>query len=375
MKEFFVNRRLKGEIEIKLKYKDQPTKIWKADKFHLCAHIMAVAEQFMKDGYTMTLRQLYYQLVGKDLIPNHITVYKKLGKIKDDLLYSGMMDWSAFEDRTRVPKMAYAVNGVDHALEDAAKYYRINRQRGQEIYLELLTEKDAISEIIRRVTTRYHIRLVINKGYTSSSAIYSTYRRLIPMINEGKKVVILYFGDHDPSGLDMVRDIQDRLMFLFTRGQLMDDSKVQEWWEKEDLSVWDLPEDYIPEKRIEDWNDKDNDRFFQGRNATFIEEKELFTVHHVGLTREQVELYNLPANPAKIQSDPRGMQYFSEHKTMDSWEVDALSPQVIERLVEDAILKYIDKGLFDQVVGEETEQRNILKELARKYSDNGNGKE
>ena len=207
MKELFESRNLQGSISIKM---DEHKGIWNANKGVICSNIIAIAEEYLNKGYTLTLRQLYYQLVSRDIIPNHDKVYKKISSIKDDIVYSGLVDWRAFEDRGRVPVRAYSEESIPDALQRTVNSYKLDRQLNQPVHIEVWTEKDAISGILKQVTLPLSVPLVINKGYNSSTAMYNAYTRFADILEKGRKVKILYFGDHDPSGLDMVRDIRDR---------------------------------------------------------------------------------------------------------------------------------------------------------------------
>jgi hypothetical protein len=217
--EKFEERQLTGEVNIACKFDDGSVRYWRDDKENVVARIISIINDYSAKGYVLTLRQLHYQFVGHDPnYVNHDSAYKKLGGILDDCRYSGTIDWEAIEDRGRVPHLLYAVDSVSEALEDTLEYYRRDRQEGQDTVVELWTEKDALSGILKRSTQKYHIRLVVNKGYTSSSALYQSYQRVIEAVNSDKKFVILYFGDHDPSGLDMVRDIRERLIHFLSNG-------------------------------------------------------------------------------------------------------------------------------------------------------------
>ena len=123
MKEAFKTSKFTGNISIKL----DGGKIWEASKASICQNIISICNQFQDEGYTLTLRQLYYQLVGLDLIPNHFKVYKKLSALKDDIVYSGLVDWDAFEDRGRVPHKAYYETSVRNALQRTKRYYKLHQ--------------------------------------------------------------------------------------------------------------------------------------------------------------------------------------------------------------------------------------------------------
>lgn len=371
MKEFFEHRRFTGSMKIALK-DDEGNIIrnWEADKNNLCYNIVEIVKDYIKQGYRLTLRQLYYQLVTKNYIPNHDTAYKKISSLKDDLCYSGKMDWDAIEDRGRVPYLPYAVDGVDDAIKDTIDTYRLDRQKTQDVCVELWSEKDAISGILKRVTNKYHIKLCINKGYTSSSAVYSAYNRFAEKINAGQKVIVLYFGDHDPSGLDMVRDIEDRLLFMLSKGKAISLDDAQKYHEDMGHEIHDLD---ISEKQFKVLNNADRgsngyddavDAYHSSMKRVYLKGKELFTVKHIGLTKEQIKRFNLPPNPAKI-TDPRANGYIKLHgKT--SWEVDALPPAELVAIVERHIKEEIDINGYNEVLAEEQKDIKKLKTFFKK---------
>ena len=188
------------------------------------------------------------------------------------------------------PNIPWCAESASSAVERNAKYhFRLDRQSGQKRYIEVWSEKDALSGILGRVTEEYHINLVINRGYSSCSAMKEAFKRILyQILCEKKECSILHLGDHDPSGLDMVRDIRNR----FTE---FDKSN------------------YLPEN---------------------------FEVEHIALTTEQVEKYNPPENFAKLK-DPRAKDYIQRFGDK-SWECDALNPQTLTGLLKTEIEKLID---------------------------------
>lgn len=316
--EFFEKRTLQGSINVACKYEDGTVRYWNTRKEIVIEHIKEIVEEYQADGYILTLRQLHYQLVTKNYIINHDTAYKKLGNILDDCRYSGIIDWEAIEDRGRVPYLPYWAHDHQDALQDTINSFRIDRQNGQDNHIELWTEKDALSGILRRTTEKYHIQLVVNKGYTSSSAIYKAYQRFLRRIRNGQTVTVLYFGDHDPSGLDMIRDIRERLELMFNNG------------ENYELFLY-------PNKPID----------------------EVFQVVQIGLSMAQIKKYKLPPNPTKL-TDSRSNNYIKQFGKI-CWEVDALKPQILTKIVETNIEKQIDIPLFKRVLETESEELAALK--------------
>lgn len=313
MQEKFESRRLTGNVNVTCKFEDGTIRMWTQRKEDVVRGIQDIVNRYSRMGLVLTLRQLHYQMVSHNpKYVNHDSAYKKLGTILDDMRYSGEIDWDAIEDRGRVPYLPYSYKNPDDALADALRTYRIDRQDGQENIVEMWTEKDALSGILRRPTSKYHIQLVVNKGYSSSTAMYNAYQRIISAYNENKTFTILYFGDHDPSGLDMVRDIRERLEFMMSNG----DELISE------------PSDWL-------------------------------IVKHIGLTMQQIRQYNLPPNPTK-PTDARSADYVKKFGTT-CWEVDALAPDVLIALVETFIEATIDMDKYEETVAREKADKVKLK--------------
>ena len=315
MKEKFEDRKLTGNVQIVCKRENAPSVTWSDKKETIVARIISTVDRYRAMGYRLTLRQLHYQFVSQNWIINHIMAYKKLGLILDDCRYAGVVDWNSIVDRGREPHLLWSTDCVKNGLQTFHDdHYRIDRQDEQDVHVEVWTEKDALSEIMERSTEKFHIRLCVNKGYTSSSAVYESYERFCEIIESGRKVVILYFGDHDPSGLDMVRDIRARLTNMFANG---------------DKLGYDV-----------------------GRDE--------FEVLLIGLTMAQIKQYKCPTNPAKL-TDTRAAQYIKLFGK-NCWEVDALPPEALTKILETNIAKHIDWGIYQkQLKREEKDKTQLLK--------------
>ena len=277
----------------------------------------SIISEFQAQDYTLTLRQLFYQLVSRGLIENNKASYDSLSETLTNARMAGMVDWDAIEDRGRFPRIPRCTNSIHDALYQTAEYFRVNRQSWQDKYIEVWCEKDALSGILERVTHHYHVNLIINKGYGSITSAYNAAQRIKKELEDGKEFChILYFGDHDPSGLDMIRDVHDRLNMM-----------------------------QVPN---------------------------CFEVKHIALTTSQIEYYNPPENNLKKDNfgkltDPRGISYYKEFGN-SSWEVDALSPDVLTDLLRVEIESVLDMSKFKEVCQIEEDWKKTLFELAEGYS-------
>jgi hypothetical protein len=267
-------------------------------KIILCNQII---EQYVGQGLRLTLRQLYYQLVIRNAIKNKEREYKNLSSLVSDARLAGIMDWDAIEDRIRQPVVAQEFADLNDLVNVALNSYRLPRWKGQGSYCELWVEKDALAGVLRPLAREYHVTMMVNRGYSSQSAMYESANRFREAEEQDKKCLLLYLGDHDPSGEDMVRDIADRLqMFLC------------------DLEVEKL-----------------------------------------ALTMDQVEQYDSPPNPAKME-DPRAAKYVDQHGA-SSWEVDALPPEALGEIIRGRLVQIIDQEKMDAVEVQEEKDKKWLK--------------
>lgn len=280
-----------------------------------------IISEYQAQGYTLTLRQLYYQLVSRDYIPNKASEYGKLSVLLKEGRMGGIVDWSAIEDRLRQPSRPPSWDDPKNFMESVVPQYSVDHMEGQPIYLEVWVEKDALSGVLKRITEKYHIRILVNRGYSSASSMYDSFMRFVYNgAYKDRPVKILYLGDFDPSGLDMIRDIQNRIT-----------------------------------------------EFQEGYNDGYAVEEMEFSIDPIALTMDQIKEYNPPPNPAKL-TDTRASEFVKKHG-YESWEVDALRPEVLNRLLEDAILEEIDEDLYKKTLIKEEEGKRKLKTLTANLDD------
>ena len=271
-----------------------------------------IIEEYQADGFTLTLRQLYYQFVSKDLIPNTQKSYKNLGNIITKARLAGLIDWEAIEDRGR-SLTSYKTNShIPTIIRETVYDLWVDLWKDQDCYVEVWVEKDALGSVIERACNERRVPNMACKGYLSASMAYEAGKRLEEKLDAGKDVVIIHLGDHDPSGIDMTRDNQDR-MDMFTR----------------------MPEGV--------WVDR------------------------IALSMDQVEQYNPPPNPAKLD-DPRAKDYIKSYGNQ-SWELDALKPSTLNTLITSRIEQYVDGDLMQEALEEEGEKKDKLRTLSRMWSE------
>jgi len=274
-------------------------KKFRAASLSLIEQVEEIVNRYEKQGYSLTLRQIYYQLVAADVIPNSEKSYNNLGMLLSDARLAGLIDWAAIEDRSRICRSFRHYKNPQEALREAANRYRIDLWAEQPYYIEVWVEKDALSDVVGQAACRYDVPYFACRGYVSQSAMWEAAGRFIAKKINRKKhhCLLIYLGDHDPSGLDMSRDISDRLNLF---------------------------------------------------EADVI-------ISRIALNYNQIQQYSPPPNPAKV-TDSRAEGYIKRFGS-SSWELDALPPQVLDKLISDEIIKYVDIGLLNQAVNRQNEER------------------
>jgi hypothetical protein len=274
--------------------------------------IKAVNEIFTQYTVKLTLRQIYYRLVSKNLIPNTKASYKGLSHQLVKARESGEVDDSRIEDRSR-KKQGNGDYGYEDSedfvedrvqrLKDSWEYFTLKQWTDQPKQVIVALEKDALSRLFVDIADGYRIHVYATRGYGS----YTFVNDMAGDLNADKEVVVLYFGDYDPSGRDIQRDLKERLVK------------------------------------------------YCGRDD--------FTVVRIALTPEQIAEYNLPPMPedketlAKLQRDPRTKTYGMTYAV----ELDAIEPNELQKLIKSAIIAQIDSEKWQARLKESERLQQELK--------------
>ena len=268
--------------------------------------INGIVDEYLEAGLRLSVRQLYYQLVARDIVPNNVLSYKRVASVINDGKMVGLIDWDAIEDRTRSFLRKTRFNSVPHILESAVASYHLDMWEGQDHRCFVVVEKEALSGVLEPVCRELDVPLLAARGYPSGSVLREFAESdLIPCFDFQKNgkpgpkrqtPIIIHLGDHDPSGIDMSRDLSERFM-----------------------------------------------TFILGRTGKGGMGEEMF--QRVALNMDQIEEQSPPPNPAKA-TDARFADYAAKFGE-ESWELDALSPQYLAGLVRTTVRRFIDKPTWD----------------------------
>ncbi len=253
----------------------------------------------------VTVRQLFYRLVAENALPNLIHHYRRLSKLTAEGRRDG--SFPDLADRTsRIERYRFH-SGPEQAIERAAGEYRRDRTEGQPYTVYLDVEKAGLSaQLDDWFTGPLGIPHVALGGYASQTLCTGVDTDLVNRAGIGHNTVLIYAGDHDPSGVDILRDFDERTTF-----------------------------------------DK---------------------VIKVALTPEQVTEYNLPQSVSpevaeKLEKDPRAKSFRREFGSLVQYEVDALPPDTLRALYADALSEFFDREAFDAVIEQEQDDLRRLREI------------
>jgi hypothetical protein len=288
------------------------------DSLALIEQCNEILDTYEAQGYDLSLRQLYYQLVSRNIVPNTERSYKNVGSLVSDARLAGLVDWDMIKDRGREMVCNPHWNNPKDFLTSVAPQFKTNLWDTQDCYVEVMVEKQALEGVLEPVCRRWDVPFTANKGYSSSSAMYEASKRFVHQSELGKEIHIIYLGDHDPSGIDMTRDVLERLeLFIATA-------------------------------------------LGRGNN-----EDSGLTVKRIALNMDQVRELNPPENPAKL-TDSRATDYIRKFGR-SSWELDAIEPARLAELVTDAITGLLDMEEFEASQNRQETGRNQLIAAAKKF--------
>lgn len=272
-----------------------------------------IVADFQTKGFVLTVRQLYYQLVARDLIPNSEKSYKRITSLVNDARLNGDMDWDAIEDRTRAFERVQRWDSGRHILQATVRGFHMDMWEGQEVRPFVIIEKEALVGVLTGVCGKYDVPLLAARGYPSGTVLREFAQEdILPNIHD-QRIVVIHLGDHDPSGLDMTRDLQDRIQLF---------------------SEYD-------------------------HNGQEVE------VRRVALNMDQIKARKPPPNPAK-STDSR----FREYRRLygdKSWELDALPPEYLVELVESNVRDLMDAEIWNARLEYVNGVRSKLSKLAETF--------
>jgi hypothetical protein len=285
---------------------------FKGEKGRRVAACAVIAEEYLAKGYTLTVRQLYYQLVARGAIDNTMQSYQQVVIAVLDGRMNGTIDWDAIEDRTRELVVRSRWESPGQIVRSCAEQYHEDLWADQEERVYVIVEKEALAGVLDPVCRKWDVPLLAARGYASASVVREfALTQLFHHAKAGQHCIVLYLGDHDPSGIDMPNDLGRRL-------------------------------------------------------ETFCGGTSHFEVQRIALNMPQVEELKPPENPAK-QTDSRFQAYEREFGDK-SWELDALPPEYIERLVEGEIETHVDQPAWDRALLSIEKGKRELRKAAKELS-------
>lgn len=284
----------------------------RADTVRLIEFMNRMIDSYMQQGFKLSVRQLYYQLVARDIVENTERSYKRIASIINDGRLAGLMDWDAIEDRNRDIEMVTRWTGGSHIVQAAADSFHMDMWSNQERRVFVIVEKAALAGVLSGICRQYDIPLLAARGYPSVSIVREmVLDHISPAIDCGQFPVVLHLGDHDPSGIDMTRDLRERIQ-LFA-------------------------------------------------------EDDQWALERIALTMAQIDEKSPPPNPAKT-TDARFNDYRRKYGS-ESWELDALEPSYLVNLVDGKVSRHLDREKWELRSAEVEAVRERLQESADRFAE------
>jgi hypothetical protein len=262
----------------------------------------------LKADPPMTVRQVFYQLVVQGVIEKTELAYKNIViRLLTEMRMSGQIPFEWIVDESRRTRQTQTYDSIADALEETAKFYRRSALRESPVYIEIWSEKEALSGIIWDVASDYDVPVVVSKGTPSLTQLFGSFKDIYRAAEHGKRSYLYQFGDHDPSGCLIPETIESRL---------------DQFCEKYDCS------------------------------PPIIE--------RIALTKQQIREYRLPTRPTKREGNTHAKDF-----TGRSTELDALPNSVLRDLVRECIERHISTDQLAALRAAEESERGLLEQWAR----------
>jgi len=290
----------------------------------LLARCQSILSDYKDDGLQLTVRQLFYQLVSRDVIANDQSQYNRLQRIVKRGRRAGYLDWEMIVDRGRPLRKRRRWDSPEEIIEASAQSFHLDLWQDQRFRPEVWIEKDALVGVIEPTCKAWDVPYLSTRGYVSDSAAWRAAQRFRDVMDGEKSArddpaqtdgveqipAVIHLSDHDPSGVDMTRDLREKFELFGLR----------------------------------------------------------FPIERVALTMDQIRQYEPPPNYAKV-SDSRSEGYVEQYGT-ECWELDALDPSVIQSVVGDAIQEQItSRESFAAQKEKRAEQRERLGEVSDRWTE------
>lgn len=269
--------------------------------------VRAAIYEALQDSHPQTVRQLFYRLVSAGVIDKTEQEYKgTVCRLTAEMRRAGELPYEWLADNTRWMRKPKSYASLANMLDNQQQFYRRDLWAEQEAYVEIWLEKDALSGVLLDVTAEWDVPLMVTRGYPSLSYLHSAGEQIASI---DKPTYLYYFGDHDPSGVDIPN------------------------------KVYEGVRDFAPDAEIH--------------------------FERVAVNPDQIQAFKLLTRPTK-SSDSRSKSFEGE-----SVEVDALPVNVLKNICHAKIVQHIDHDRLDRLRIVEDLERQTLTSIASSYRQGG----
>jgi hypothetical protein len=250
-------------------------------------------------AHPITGRGIGYKLFAAGLIPSMDRApMQRVYRLLREARERGMIPWEWIVDETRELERRPRWDDPADFIDTVSRAYRRDYWNQQPVRVEVWSEKGTVRGVLAPVLDQYGVGFRVMHGFSGATTIYD-----VAQDDDGRLLIVLYVGDYDPSGMYMSEhDLPDRLA--------------------------KYGGDHVHVTRI-------------------------------ALLREDLD--DLPSFPASDKKkDPRH-PWFVRNYGSRCWELDAMDPNDLRDLVEEAIKNEIELEAWNRCAVTEKAERESLR--------------
>lgn len=275
--------------------------------------------EIVEEFQPMTVRQVFYQAVSRGLIDKKESEYHNaISRLLTRMRKDGDMPWQWIADTSRWMRKPQSFDNMQDMLEDSIDLYRRALWRDQSDYVEVWLEKEALSGVMYPITAQWDVPLMVTRGYPSFTYLAQAAEAILHQVGAHKRPHLYYFGDHDPSGVDIPRHVESEINRIIARR---------------------LAHPGVSEESI-------------------LCDAKFFDFTRVAVNPDQIVDLDLQTRPTK-GTDTRARDFEGE-----SVEVDAIHPETLREIAEGCITQHINDGLMQNTLQIERQERETLRQMA-----------
>lgn len=216
-------------------YGTSPTKSRRRRTRGQLEDVRAAIERVLSVENPATVRGVFYQMSVIGAVPKTEAGYRTVQRLLVEMRRSGRIPYGWIADNTRWMSKPRTWSDIGEAFDSMHSDYRRAIWEQQDAYVEIWCEKDALSAVLYKVTSKWDVPLMTTRGFASVTFLHEAAEDIA---EQSKPAYLYYFGDHDPSGVVIDKKVEQTIREMAPDAEIHFERVAVLPWQIEE---WSLP--------------------------------------------------------------------------------------------------------------------------------------